>query len=66
MPPTGPGFTWALDHGYDHVVQMDADFSHPPESVPALLDALVDADLVVGSRYVQRRQRRELVVVADG
>ncbi len=47
------GFTWALDHGYDHVVQMDADFSHPPESVPALLDALVEADLAVGSRYVE-------------
>ena len=46
------GFTWALDHGYDQVVQMDADFSHPPGSVPGLLDALADADLVVGSRYV--------------
>jgi dolichol-phosphate mannosyltransferase len=47
------GFTWALDHGYDQVVQMDADFSHPPASVPALLAALSDADLVVGSRYVR-------------
>jgi dolichol-phosphate mannosyltransferase len=47
------GFSWALDHGYDRVVQMDADLSHPPESVPALLDALAEADLVVGSRYVR-------------
>jgi dolichol-phosphate mannosyltransferase len=47
------GFTWALDHGYDQVVQMDADLSHPPTSVPALLAALADADLVVGSRYVR-------------
>src|SRR4051794_35182616 len=46
------GFTWALDHGYDHVVQMDADLSHPPERVGALLDALDSADLAVGSRYV--------------
>jgi dolichol-phosphate mannosyltransferase len=47
------GFTWALDQGYEHVVQMDADLSHPPERVPALLDALVDADMSVGSRYVR-------------
>jgi dolichol-phosphate mannosyltransferase len=47
------GFSWALDHGYDRVVQMDADLSHPPESVPALLGALSEADLVVGSRYVR-------------
>ena len=47
------GFSWALDHGYDEVVQMDADLSHPPESVPTLVEALADADLVVGSRYVR-------------
>ena len=46
------GFRWALDQGYEHVVQMDADLSHPPERVPALLDALVGSDLAVGSRYV--------------
>jgi dolichol-phosphate mannosyltransferase len=46
------GFRWALDHGYDRVVQMDADLSHPPERVPALLEALDDADMSVGSRYV--------------
>jgi len=46
------GFSWALDHGYDHVVQMDADLSHPPERIPALVDALTDADMSVGSRYV--------------
>lgn len=46
------GFAWALLAGYDVVVQMDADLSHPPHRVPALLDALASADLAVGSRYV--------------
>ncbi|MCW2696153.1 MAG: Dolichyl-phosphate beta-D-mannosyltransferase [Modestobacter sp.] len=46
------GFGWAAGHGYRVVVEMDADGSHPPERLPALLDALVDADLVLGSRYV--------------
>lgn len=46
------GFAWALTHDYDAVVQMDADLSHPPERIPALLDALDQADVAVGSRYV--------------
>lgn len=46
------GFAWALAHDYDAVVQMDADLSHPPERIPALLSALDGADLAVGSRYV--------------
>ena len=46
------GFTWALDRDYDAVVQMDADFSHPPARLPALIGALADHDLVIGSRYV--------------
>ncbi len=46
------GFAWARDEGYDAVVEMDADGSHPPEALSRLLDALVDADLVIGSRYV--------------
>ncbi|GAB3664658.1 polyprenol monophosphomannose synthase [Nocardioides korecus] len=45
------GFAWALDHDYDVVVQMDADLSHPPERVPALVEALEHADMSVGSRY---------------
>ena len=47
------GFAWALDAGYDAVVQMDADLSHPPERLPALLGALDSADLAIGSRYVR-------------
>ncbi len=46
------GFRWALDRGYDTVVEMDADGSHQPEELPRLLDALDGADLVLGSRYV--------------
>ncbi len=46
------GFAWALDNGYDVVVEMDADGSHQPEQLPALLDALPEADLVLGSRWV--------------
>jgi dolichol-phosphate mannosyltransferase len=46
------GFRWARERGYDVVVEMDADGSHAPEQLPRLLDALADADLVLGSRYV--------------
>jgi dolichol-phosphate mannosyltransferase len=46
------GFAWGLERGYDALVEMDADLSHPPERLPALLDGLATADLVIGSRYV--------------
>jgi dolichol-phosphate mannosyltransferase len=46
------GFTWALDQGYDVIVEMDADGSHRPEDLPKLLTALGSADAVIGSRYV--------------
>jgi dolichol-phosphate mannosyltransferase len=46
------GFHWALEAGYDVIVEMDADGSHLPEELPRLLAALADADLVLGSRYV--------------
>jgi dolichol-phosphate mannosyltransferase len=46
------GFRWALDRGYDVVVEMDADGSHAPEQLPRILEALESADLVLGSRYV--------------
>jgi dolichol-phosphate mannosyltransferase len=46
------GFTWALDQGFDLVAQMDCDFSHDPATLPRLLDAAREADLVLGSRYV--------------
>jgi dolichol-phosphate mannosyltransferase len=46
------GFSWALARDYQVVVQMDADGSHPPEALPAMLEELAGADLVLGSRYV--------------
>ncbi len=46
------GFAWARDHGYEAVVEMDADGSHAPEELPRLLDALTESDAVLGSRYV--------------
>jgi len=47
------GFTWGLERGYDALVEMDADGSHSPEQLHRLLDALADADMVKGSRYVK-------------
>jgi dolichol-phosphate mannosyltransferase len=46
------GFDWALQHDYQRVFEMDADFSHDPKYLPAMLDAAESADMVVGSRYV--------------
>jgi dolichol-phosphate mannosyltransferase len=46
------GFAWGLERGYDVLVEMDADGSHQPEQLPALLEALQSADLVLGSRWV--------------
>lgn len=45
------GFKYALDHGYDNVVQIDSDGQHDPRNVPALLDSLAGADLVIGARF---------------
>lgn len=47
------GFAWAREHGYEVVVEMDADGSHQPAQLPALLAALEEADLVLGSRWVE-------------
>lgn len=46
------GFAWGLQHGYDVLVEMDADGSHQPEQLPRLLAALRDSDLVLGSRWI--------------
>ena len=46
------GFRQALDEGADVIGMMDADLSHPPSRLPALLAALEDADVAVGSRYI--------------
>ncbi|MDO9511268.1 MAG: polyprenol monophosphomannose synthase [Bacteroidales bacterium] len=48
------GFHWALNHAYQYIFEMDADFSHNPEDLPRLRDAVAsgDADLAIGSRYI--------------
>jgi dolichol-phosphate mannosyltransferase len=46
------GFAWALERGYEVMVEMDADGSHQPEQLPSLLVALAGADVVLGSRWV--------------
>lgn len=46
------GFRWGITREYLTLVEMDADGSHAPEELPRLLEALRDADLVLGSRYV--------------
>src|SRR5258708_8890576 len=46
------GFKWALERKYEFIFEMDCDFSHDPEEIPAFLKAAENADLVLGSRYV--------------
>jgi dolichol-phosphate mannosyltransferase len=46
------GFTRALEKGAEAIIEMDADLSHPPESIPKLLEKIKDHDVVIGSRYI--------------
>lgn len=46
------GFQWAIDRGFDYLIQMDADFSHPPEALIPFLEGLKNTPAVTGSRYV--------------
>ena len=45
------GFGWALERGYERIMEMDGDLSHNPDDIPAFLAAARQADLVLGSRY---------------
>ncbi|HEX5669300.1 MAG TPA: polyprenol monophosphomannose synthase [Chitinophagaceae bacterium] len=49
------GFKWGLQHGYEYIFEMDADFSHNPDDLDRLYDACKNggADVAVGSRYVK-------------
>lgn len=49
------GFRWALERDYVFVFEMDADFSHDPAHLPQFLEAIQEADLVLGSRYRDNR-----------
>lgn len=46
------GYRWALQRDYERVVTMDADFSHPPDRIPAMIAASEHCDVVIGSRYI--------------
>ena len=46
------GFQYALDEGFDRIVEMDCDFSHDPKDVGALVEKSADSDCVIGSRYI--------------
>jgi dolichol-phosphate mannosyltransferase len=47
------GFKYAIDNNYDYVFEMDADFSHDPDSLKSFLDKMPEYDLVIGSRYIE-------------
>jgi len=49
------GFRWGLERGYDWLFEMDADFSHDPAHLPQFMEALENADVVIGSRYLEGR-----------
>ena len=46
------GFKWGLEKGFSYIFSMDSDFSHPVESVPAMLEAATKNEIAIGSRYV--------------
>ena len=46
------GFQWALDRGYDLIVQIDADLSHNPDDILGMVEMSKSSDLVIGSRYI--------------
>jgi glycosyltransferase involved in cell wall biosynthesis len=66
------GFRFALAHGFDNVVQVDSDGQHDPVGVPALVDGLAEADIVLGARfagegeYTVRGPRKWAMVVLAG
>jgi dolichol-phosphate mannosyltransferase len=46
------GFRWGLERGYEYVFELDGDLSHNPDDIPMFLEAARNADLVLGSRYL--------------
>ena len=47
------GFDWGLERGYDALIEIDADGSHPAEELPAMIEKAQDADLVIGARWIK-------------
>lgn len=52
------GFRYALENGFDNVIQIDSDGQHDPRSVPSLLESLASADLVLGARFAGEGEYR--------
>ena len=46
------GFEFAIEHGYEYVLNLDADFSHHPQHIPAMRECMANADVAIGSRYI--------------
>jgi dolichol-phosphate mannosyltransferase len=46
------GMRYAIENGFDYFLNLDADFSHPPRFIPAILDGMTQKDVMIGSRYV--------------
>lgn len=46
------GMRYAIDHGFDYFLNLDADFSHPPRFIPALVAGMEENDVMIGSRYI--------------
>jgi dolichol-phosphate mannosyltransferase len=46
------GFKYALEHGYEAAIEMDADYSHDPKELESFLEKIRDYDLIIGSRYI--------------
>lgn len=46
------GMRYAIEHGFDYFLNLDADFSHPPRFIPAILAGMEAKDVMIGSRYV--------------
>ena len=77
-PPRGrglagkDGFMYGLIHKYQILVEMDADFSHNPQTIPELVEAAQNADVVIGSRYIlqgtdhsRSKSRRTISIFAN-
>ncbi|MBQ2644853.1 polyprenol monophosphomannose synthase [bacterium] len=47
------GFKWGIEHSFDVMIQLDADFQHPIETLPEMLDKINENDVVIGSRYIE-------------
>ena len=57
------GFSFALNNNYDYIFEMDADFSHPVEMLPALVKELKNNDVAIGSRYIKGGDLQKFSVI---